>query len=496
MRVSILDTLMSPQATDPALNEGYWTDVWNAGVTSAAGIRVSADSAMRVSAVYRSVSILANALGMLPGGVYQRLGRGREEIQGHPVYQLLWRRPNPYQLPFEFKRVMLAWAVLRGVAFAKIYRSSGGELELWPLHPDRISGPELKDSGNRVYTYTRPDNGRQEKLFADVDLLVVNGLSLDGIRGLAMSDLARDSIGLASATEQYGAQLFAKGARFSGMIKLPPGRTITSPEARAELRKKFSEQGAGPGQWWGIPIGEDGMEWQNISMSNDDAQFLETRKFTLSDIARWFGIPPHMIGDVERSTSWGTGIEQQSIQFVTYALMPWLTLFEQAFSAFMVRDEYLRFNVEGLLRADAKTRHEIYAIGTSIGMYSPNECREKEERNPREGGDVWVTPTAPQQSAGSTSESSSDDGDEDDDGDGKASIRAFAERIAALETMSSDSLLVRIDEIEKSLAEPGIRKLTRAEVLETLRLSAVSLGIPTPEIRKVIAKAKPKEEGD
>jgi len=464
-----------PRASDPALDEGYWTTIGEGGGQSASGIRVSAETALRVSAVYRCVSILANTGAMLPGGVYERTEDGRREIADHPLRKVLWRSPNPYQRAFEFKRIMFAWAILRGSAYARIERGPNGSVELWPLHPDRMRGPEAMPDGRRRYWYRRPDTNIEEGYLADVDVLVVNGLSLDGIRGLALSDLARDSIGLAAATEQYGAQLFARGARFSGGLKLPQGKSIANPKAREDLRRTMGEQGQGPGRWHGIPIFEDGMEWQSISMTNDDAQFLETRKFTITDIARWFGVPPHMIGDVERSTSWGTGIEQQSIGFVTYGLMPWLTLFEQCFEAPLVYrpEEYLRFNVSGLLRADIKTRYEVYDIAIRNGIMSPNGCRALEDENPREGGDIYVTPTAPQQSAGSVKQSMAQDEPSPDDDDVNARV-----------------LIAKVWALEQKLGEVQEQIPKRKAALTQLRTSAEELGIPREAVRKALTHAK------
>jgi HK97 family phage portal protein len=469
------------KAADPALDERYWASL--DGPMSAAGVRVSADSALRVSAVYRCVSILANSAAMLPGGVYRKLTAGRQEIPDHMTKRLLWRYPNPYQRPFEFKRVMFAWAILRGAAFARIYRRTGGELELWPLHPDHVTGPELLDGGVRRYVYRNPITHEEERYLADRDILVVNGLSLDGLRGLALSDLARDTIGSASATEQYGAQLFARGARFSGGLELPAGKTIADPAARQRLSDSIRKQGAGPGQWWGVPVFEDGMKWANISMTADDAQFLETRHFTVADIARWFGLPPHMIGEIEKSTSWGTGIEAQTVGFVTYALMPWLTLFEQCFEAALITepDAYLRFNVAGLLRADVKTRFDVYALAIQNGIYSPNDCRELEDDNPREGGDVYVTPTAPQQSPRGTG--AAEPAAEQDDEQARL---ALAGKIGALE-----SRLIALE----TLPSPAEDTHTRA--LRAVREGAAELGIPKDAVRKLLANAKPKaKEGE
>jgi hypothetical protein len=192
------------------------------------------------------------------------------------------------------------------------------------------------------------------------------------------------------ATEQHGAKLFGKGIRLAGALKT--AGTIGA-EAKKELSRSFREEHAD----FGLPVLEDGLEFVSMGMTNEDAQFLETRKFTVSDIARWFGIPPHMVGDVERSTSWGTGIENQTIQFVTDGLLPWVQLWEESIDDVFIPEPtyYSKFNVNSRLRADSKTRFEIYQIGITNGIYSPNDCRAFEDENPREGGDVYVTPRSP-----------------------------------------------------------------------------------------------------
>jgi HK97 family phage portal protein len=321
------------------------------------------------------------------------------------------------------------------------------------------------ESGRLRYTYRRPDTNVEEFFFRGYDLFTMNGLSSDGLRGLSMAVAARETVGLAAATERYGGALFGRGARFSGAVKLPPGKVIKSPEARKALSNEIRQAGAGPQEWHGVPIFEDGMEWQSISMTNDDAQFLETRRFTVTEIARWFGIPPHMIMDTEKSTSWGTGIEAQSIQFVQYCLLPYLVLAEESIRALLITEPniYARFNVEGLLRGDATARFNVYDIAIRNGIYSPNECRELEDRNPREGGDVWVTPTAPQQSR-SSPPSPPPDRQEPEEQD---------EEAVALAGMVKEQ-----DE--------------RGAALAALRESANALGVPEVKIREILHHARKK----
>ena len=382
---SLASALLNPRAADPALDERYWTPVVP---SSAAGMAVTGDTAMMVSAVYRAVALLSNAFASLPMMVFRRLEQGRELVPEHEARRLFALDPNPYQGPLEFKRLLMGHVVLRGNAFARIFRRRG-RVELWPLHPDRVRGPELLESGRLRYRYRRPDTGMEEIYIGGRDILHIPGLSSDGLRGLALVDQARETIGVAIAAERHGGRSFSQGVRLSGVLKTDHS---LNPETRLAMEDSFAQKFAGESGVKRVPVLEQGLEWQSVGMTNEDAQWLETRKFTISDIARWFGIPPHMLGDVERSTSWGTGIEHQSIQFVQYGLTPWLVQWEETIKALFIPepDMFARFNVEGLLRADSKTRHQIYAIAIRSGIYSPDECRELENRNPRPGGERYV----------------------------------------------------------------------------------------------------------
>ena len=378
--------LFRMSAADPAMDDRYFMPLL--AKNTASGVAVTPETSMKVSAVYRCVNLIANAFASLPGGVFRRVDeRTRRVVPEHDVQRIFWGHPNPYQTPFAFKRMLMGHLALRGNCYARIVRGREGP-ELWPLHPDRVSGPELLESGRLRYEYMRPDNGRKEPLIAGRDIMALTGLSSDGLRGLALSQIAEESIGLSMATENHGAKLFGKGVRLAGVLKTPG---IMGQPARDALSKSFRDNYGD----FGLPVLEQGMEFQSIGMSSEDAQFLETRKFEVSDIARWFGVPPHMIGDVERSTSWGTGIENQTIQFVTDCMLPWVVLWEQTIRETFIDDpaEYVKFNVNSRLRADSKTRFDIYALAIANGIYSPNDCRALEDENPREGGDTYVDPS-------------------------------------------------------------------------------------------------------
>lgn len=404
MSTSLASAIFDPRAADAALDDRYWSGY---APVSAAGIPVSADTSMKVSAVYRAVSLIANAFAQLPMSAYRALDRGREELRDNEARRLFMRAPNPYQRAFEFKRLLMGHVILRGNAFARIYRR-GGQIELWPLHPDRVEGPELLASGRLRYIYTRPDNHQRETYIGGREILHVPGLSSDGLRGLALYDLARDTFGSAIAAERHGGRVFGQGVRIAGVLQ---SEKSFKAETRDAMETSFGAKFGGAEGVERVPVLEQGLKFEKIGMTNEDAQWLETRRFTVSDIARWFGVPPHMIGDVERSTSWGSGIEHQSIQFVQYGLMPWLVQWEQVIQDTFITDPdvFVRFNVEGLLRADSKSRHAVYALGIQNGIYNPDECREYENKNPRPGGDQYVD-VATIKTGGRSSGQKQDDG--------------------------------------------------------------------------------------
>lgn len=432
-------------AADPALDDRWWSPL--EGRVSHAGVVITAETSKQVSTVFRCVSLLSNALATLPFGVFERLDRGRREVLGHPAYRAFAIKSNPYQTPLVFKRMMMGHLVLRGNCYARIIRSSRG-FDLWPLHPSRIQGPELLESGRMRYRYLRPDNGREEIYIGGQDIWHLMGLSEDGLRGLALAELAKDSFGLALAAEQHGAKLYGKGIRLAGALKTAGTMGL---EAQRALARSFREEHAD----FGLPVLEEGLTFEKMGMTNEDAQFLESRKFSVSDIARWFGIPPHMVGDVERSTSWGTGIENQTIQFVTDGLLPWVQLWEESIDDVFIPEPefYSRFNINERMRADSKTRFEIYQIGIANGIYSPNDCRAFEDENPREGGDVYVTPRSPNEPAPrdgaepAPAGSPPGGGDGEEDGDAERlsqTIKMLAQSSAALLLTEEETALAKL----------------------------------------------------
>ena len=360
------------------------------GSLTASGTRVTPDTAMRVAAVYASIRIIAGAVATLPLHIKRRVdARTREDASDTPIWTVLRRKPNRWQTPSQFRRMLQAHLLLRGNAYAMIVRSRGDVQELIPLHPDRVEVRQRDDLALE-YLYTRQDGRRIQLAQEEVFHLV--GLTLDGIRGVSPITYARETIGLSLAMEDHGAATFRNGARVSGVLKHP---NKLGPEAIANLKAGLEEFRSGGEQEGKNLILEEGMDYARIAMTAEDAQWIESRKFSRSDIAMFFGVPPHMIGDTEKSTSWGTGIEQQSIGFVAYTLEDHLTMWEEAINRDLVGADdtlYARFNRAALVKGDIKARWEAYVKGLQWGVWSPNEIRALEDENPREGGDVFYPP--------------------------------------------------------------------------------------------------------
>lgn len=353
------------------------------GAVTASGATVTPNSAMRVAAVYRCVSIIAGAVATLPIDIIRKVDeRTRESVSGSSVARIFSRKPNGWQKPAVFRRMMQAHLLLRGNAYALIVRSRGEVQSLVPLHPDRVECKQ-NDDLSLEYVYTRKD-GRKIKL-AQNEVFHLVGLTLDGVHGVSAITYARETIGLSLTMEDHGAAVFKNGARVSVVLKHP---NKLGPEGIENLRSSLDDFRAGGEKEGRALILEEGMDTGTLSMTAEDAQWLEGRKFSRTDIAMFFGVPPHMIGDTEKSTSWGTGIEQQSIGFVTWTLEDHLTMWEEAITVDLLDDDKLRakFNRSALVKGDIKARWEAYVKALQWGVFSPNDVLELEDRNPRADG--------------------------------------------------------------------------------------------------------------
>lgn len=357
----------------------------NAQFATASGATVTPDTAMRVMAVYAAVRVLAETVAQVPLITYRRDGRNKERATDHWAYRLLHDQPNTWQSSFEFREMMMGHLALRGNAFAFKAKVREEVHELLPLHPDRVAVTQNEKWG-LVYT-VKLGNGAPVTL-GPSDILHLRGLSSDGFTGLSPIGLAREAVGLAIQTEKHGAQLFGNGARVAGVLST---ENVLKEEQIKMIRESWKSAHGGENRL-GTAVLDAGMKYQQMSLSSEDAQFIESRKFQISEIARLFRVPPHMIGDLDKATF--SNIEQQSLEFVTYTIGPWTRRWEQALMMQLLpererEDIYFEFLLEGLLRGDIKSRYEAYQIGITNGWFSPNEIRERENMNPREGGDEY-----------------------------------------------------------------------------------------------------------
>jgi len=351
------------------------------GTTS--GKPVNEHTAMQMTAVYSCVRILAEAVAGLPLHLYKyTTSGGKEKALFHPLYFLLHDEPNPEMSSFVFRETLMTHLLLWGNAYAQIIRNGKGEvIALYPLMPNRMR-VDRDSKGELYYSYTRysdeaPAINGMTVTLRPSDVLHIPGLGFDGLVGYSPIAMAKNAIGLAMATEEYGAKFFANGAAPGGVLEHPG--TIKDPQ---KVKESWNMAYQGSSNAHRVAVLEEGMKYQPIGISPEQAQFLETRKFQINEIARIFRIPPHMIGDLEKSSF--SNIEQQSLEFVKYTLDPWVIRWEQAISRSLLRTDekkllFAKFNVDGLLRGDYTSRMNGYAIGIQNGFMCPNDARALED---------------------------------------------------------------------------------------------------------------------
>ncbi|MGJ5645659.1 phage portal protein [Morganella morganii] len=353
------------------------------------GRRVSPQLAMQLTAVFSCVRVLAESVGMLPCSLYEQLDRGNRRAVRERLNKLLSTKPNNYMTPQEFWELLIACLCLRGNFYAYKVKALGEVVEMLPLEPSSVT-PKLNSKWEPEYQVTFPD-GKRDTLTQD-DIWHVRIFTLDGLTGLSPIAYAKQAVGLGLATEEHGSRLFGNGAVTSGVLQTDQ---YLKDDAYERLKTDFENRHQGLANAHKPMILEMGLKWQQISMTSEDAQFLETRKFQLEEICRIFRVPLHMIQNTDRATF--NNIENLGIGFINYSLVPYLTRIEQRINVGLVNPSkqgvfYAKFNTGALLRGDMKSRFDAYATGINWGIYSPNECRELEELNPRDGGDIWLTP--------------------------------------------------------------------------------------------------------
>ena len=390
------------------------------GTTS--GKTVTERSAMQMTAVYSCVRILSEAVAGLPLHLYKYTDSGGKAMAlDHSLYRLLHDEPNPEMSSFVFRETLMTHLLLWGNAYAQIIRNGKNEIvALYPLMPNKMS-VDRDENGRLYYTYYRgSDEAIKNKEFAVTlqpsDVLHIPGLGFDGLVGYSPIAMAKNAIGMAIACEEYGAKFFANGAAPGGVLEHPG--TIKDPQ---RVRESWQSTFGGSGNANKIAVLEEGMKYTPIGISPEQAQFLETRKFQINEIARIFRVPPHMVGDLEKSSF--SNIEQQSLEFVKYTLDPWVIRWEQSIQRSLLSNDekamyFVKFNLEGLLRGDYQSRMNGYAIGRQNGWMSANDIRELEnlDRIPAEdGGDLYLINgnMLPLKNAGAFANTPTDDGKEE-----------------------------------------------------------------------------------
>lgn len=362
------------------------------------GKPVNERTAMQTTAVYACVRILAEAVASLPLHVYEyQDDGGKKLVHDHPLYYLLHDEPNPEMTSFVFRETLMSHLLIWGNAYAQIIRDGAGRvIGLYPLLPDKME-VQRDDRGNIYYVYSRnSDENPMFKEYGNIklkaeDVLHIPGLGFDGLIGYSTIAMAKNAVGMTLACEEYGASFFANGANPGGVLEHPG--VLKDP---SKVRESWNSVYRGVSNAHKIAVLEEGMKYQQIGIPPEEAQFLETRKFQINEIARLYRIPPHMVGDLDKSSF--SNIEQQSLEFVKYTLDPWVIRWEQSLQRSLLlpgeKGKYfIKLNVDGLLRGDYQSRMNGYAVGRQNGWFSANDIREMENMNPipdEEGGNLYL----------------------------------------------------------------------------------------------------------
>lgn len=401
--MGIVARLFEKRSATLAQPDSWLAEVLGGGRTYA-GVHVNHTTALTNSAVFNAIRIYAETIGSLPLILYRRLEpRGKERARDHYLYRLLHDAPNPEMTAMQFRETLQGHLVTWGNAYAyKVFDNAGRIVELWPLRPDRVTVSRANEPvrtafgmaapGDVIYEVTLPNGER--RVLSRAEVWHIPGLGFDGLVGYSPITLARQSIGLALATEEFGARWFGDGGRPAGVLKHP---NQLSDQARERIRADWERLHSGLERSHRIAILEEGVEWQQIGIPPEDSQFLQTRKFQVTEIARWFNLPPHILKDLDRSTN--NNIEQQSIELVVYSFRPWFVRWEQSIKLHLLPQSewdthFAEFLVEGLLRGDIESRYRAYAMARQWGWMSANDVRELENMNPLPGnaGDIYLVP--------------------------------------------------------------------------------------------------------
>ncbi len=401
MTFAVLDVFRRASDVDPRHpNDPRLLEWFGGGRQTTAGIPVDEETALTLAAVFAAVRILSTVAAYLPIDVYRREENGDRDVdREHAASLLLREEPNPEQTPFMFRCAMKSRTVLWGNSYAEIERTKGGEpIALWPIHPQRVKPSRMKNKNRTLYYEVAPSTeeaGSSKATIPAEDMLHLPNLPPggNGVVGKSTISYARDSIGLALGAERTGSAFYANGMKPSGILKHPE---TLSKEARDRLQESMHKKFGGSSNIGKLMILEEGMDFTSMTIPPEDAQFLQTREFQDEEVARWFGVPQHLIGMLKRATN--NNIEHQSLEFIMFTLEPWLTMEAQEFKRKLLReaekrDWYIEHNVDGLLKGDTEKRKNLYAAARQWGWLNINEIRRKENLNGiGEQGDIYLQP--------------------------------------------------------------------------------------------------------
>lgn len=384
--------LFRPKADTTLRSPATWFLDWLGGSEASSGVRVSSWTALGLSAYYCGINMISSTVASLPLNVYKRIDDKRREVAPkHPVHRLLHSEPNPEMGAMVFRQIMVAHAIARGNSYAEIERGiDGTPRNLWPLLP-HLTRP-IRDEDKRLWYETRTDESSEFRFLKAENVLHVPAYTYNGIQGEGLIKLAKDEIGLNVAQEQYAAKFFRNGGNISGTIDSPtPLRDDAFKRLKAEIAEKFS----GLTNAHRIAILENGMKFNPINPTHEEAQLIESRRFSIEQWARWLQMPPHKLREMSKATF--SNIEHQNIEWVVDTIRPWVIRYEQEYDRKLFANKnmfYAKHVLDGLLRGDQKSRFDSYAVGRMWGWMSANDVRELEDVNPLSAdiGDIYLMP--------------------------------------------------------------------------------------------------------
>jgi len=377
-------------------NSGSWHNLFMGGNSS--GVTITNKNAMNISTVFACIRNISEDVSKVPFKVYRKVGDEKERLPDHPLQKLLNFEPNSEMTAFSFRQTLTSQCLGWGNGYAEIvYDVLGNPAELNPLSPDKVS-PQRNDNGQIYYVVTRGD-GTQSKV-RPKNILHLHGLGDDGLVGYNVINYAKDSMGLAKAAEIFGSTYFGSNTVLGGILKHPGS---LSEEAKNRLAKNINEKYQGAGNAHKVMVLEEAMDFSTPVISPEASQFLETRQFSVTEICRWFRMPPHKVADLTRATF--SNIEHQDLEYVKDCLTAWFKRWESEVWRQLLTDKdrrngvFVEHTVEGLLRGDIGSRYKAYQISlgnnNNPGFMTINEVRRLENLDPMDGGDELFSPQEP-----------------------------------------------------------------------------------------------------